>query len=89
MRKNPQMVPPRIGYYTHDFRDGQGIVRIKIVRDSWLCHWLKVPAITFWNRIYVRDKVIVRKRLILELSRIRVQRQQGLWRTVWKMIQSK
>lgn len=82
-RKNPQIVPPRVGYYTHDFRDGRGSIRIKIVRGSWWCKMFDVPAITFWNRIYIRDVVIVRKRLVLEISKMRIQRKQGMIRYLW------
>jgi hypothetical protein len=91
MRKkiDPLAIPPRVGFYTHDFRDGRGKIRIKIIRDSKLCKWLRIPVLTFWNRIYLRDTVITRKRLLMELSIIRIQRHCGFWPSLWTLIKRK
>ena len=80
------MVPPRVGYYSYDFRDGKGLIRIKIIRASKWCKWFDVAAFSFWNRIYIRDTVIIRKRLLLELSVLRMQRSEGFWPSLWKLI---
>jgi hypothetical protein len=86
MKQNVWTVPPKISVTTA--RVGQADVAIKIVRNSVLCQWTNKATLIFGNTIYVRDKVLLRKVLLVALQKMERQDEVGKFSFLWKQLRN-